>query len=119
MKMNKKGFTLVEIMIVVLIIGLLAAIAIPSFTRARSRARANTCVNNLRLIDSAKEQFAMETNLNAGAAVTVANVSPFMRNSVMPTCPEGNVAYTDTTVGNVGAPPTCPSVATFATHVLP
>ncbi|MDZ4198995.1 MAG: prepilin-type N-terminal cleavage/methylation domain-containing protein [Kiritimatiellia bacterium] len=119
MKMNKKGFTLVEIMIVVLIIGLLAAIAIPSFTRARSRARANTCINNLRLIDSAKEQFAMETNLNAGAAVTAVQVAPFIRNSTMPTCPEGNTAYADANVGNVGARPTCPNVATFATHVLP
>lgn len=119
MKLNKKGFTLVEIMIVVLIIGLLAAIAIPSFTRARGRARANLCVNNLRLIDHAKEQVAMEENRAVGVAVTVAEVTPFMRNATMPVCPEGNVAYTDASVGNVGAPPVCPQVGTFATHALP
>ncbi len=119
MNMNKKGFTLVEIMIVVLIIGLLAAIAIPSFTRARARARVNTCVNNLRLIDSAKEQLAMEGNLAAATAITVAQVTPFMRNSVMPVCPEGNVAYTDAEVGGVGAPPTCLRNSMGMAHVLP
>ena len=52
--MRRKGFTLVEIMIVVAIIGMLAAIAIPSFMKSRSEARKSTCVNNLRLIDHAK-----------------------------------------------------------------
>jgi prepilin-type N-terminal cleavage/methylation domain-containing protein len=59
MKKMQKGFTLVEIMIVVAIIGLLAAIAIPSFMKSRLASRTSTCINNLRQLDGAKEQCAM------------------------------------------------------------
>ena len=61
---NEKGFTLVEIMIVVAIIGLLAALAIPNFIKARNRSRDSICVNNMKVIASAIEQVAMEENLN-------------------------------------------------------
>lgn len=107
MKMNKQGFTLVEIMIVVLIIGLLAAIAIPGFAKARADARAKTCVNNLRLIEAAKDQDAMENNLEEGG--TPVNISQYLKGNTVPVCPVGNSAYT---VGAVGTLPVCTSTAT-------
>jgi len=60
-KTRRGGFTLVEIMIVVAIIALLAALAVPGFLRARKRSQATTCLNNLRLIDAAKDQYATDT----------------------------------------------------------
>jgi len=69
MWLNRKGFTLVEIMIVVAIIGLLAAIAIPNFMQARTTARLNACRNNLRVMSGAIEQWALETNQADSAAV--------------------------------------------------
>ncbi|HEY1770729.1 MAG TPA: prepilin-type N-terminal cleavage/methylation domain-containing protein [Chthoniobacterales bacterium] len=70
-KLNKKrgGFTLVEIMIVVAIIALLAAIAVPGFLRARKRSQASRVVNDLRLIDAAVDQYAIETNKVTGSTV--------------------------------------------------
>src|SRR6186997_1864830 len=86
------GFTLVEIMIVVAIIGLLAAIAIPNFVKARGTAQKNACINNLRQIDGAKEQWALETKKSAGATTTATEVDAYIKGGA-PTCPGGG-AYT-------------------------
>ncbi len=80
-KLNKRrgGFTLVEIMIVVAIIALLAAIAVPGFLRARKRSQASRIINDLRLIDSAVDQYAIETNKKSGDAVAVADWTNYLK----------------------------------------
>ncbi len=74
---RKSGFTLVEIMIVVAIIGLLAEIAIPTFIKARKTAQGNACINNLRQIDGAIQQWALELNQGSAATVTSTVLKPF------------------------------------------
>jgi prepilin-type N-terminal cleavage/methylation domain-containing protein len=83
MKMNlrsrRTGFTLVEIMIVVAIIALLAAIAVPGFLRARKRSQASRIINDLRLIDSAVDQYAIETNKTSGNLVEVTDWTNYLK----------------------------------------
>src|SRR5262245_28052967 len=71
-KKVRHGFTLVEIMIVVLIIGILLAIAVPNFIKARESSRTKACIANLKQIDSAKEQWAMDNNKANGSTVALA-----------------------------------------------
>ena len=80
-KLNSRrgGFTLVEIMIVVAIIALLAAIAVPGFLRARKRSQASRIINDLRLIDSAVDQYAIETNKTSGSTVNVADWTNYLK----------------------------------------
>ncbi len=111
-----KGFTLVEIMIVVLIIGILLAIAVPNFLKARETSRTKTCVANMRQIEGAKEQWAMENNQGATSTPTAGNLSPDYIKSAMPACPSGAAAYV---INNMSTNPTCGNVGTNPTHVLP
>ena len=82
MRINKKrtpAFTLVEIMIVVAIIALLAAIAVPGFLRARKRSQASRILNDLRLIDAAVDQYAIETNKLSGTAVAITDWTNYLK----------------------------------------
>src|ERR1700745_3950326 len=76
---RRGGFTLVEIMIVVAIIALLAAIAVPGFLRARKRSQASRIINDLRLIDSAIDQYAIETNKTGGSLVKVTDWTNYLK----------------------------------------
>ena len=86
-KTNKNaGFTLVEIMIVVAIIGLLAAIAIPNFVKARENAQLNSIFNNLRILEGAKDQWALENKKGTGDAVAaVSTVSDYLKGGTIKT----------------------------------
>ena len=80
-KLNKRrgGFTLVEIMIVVAIIALLAAIAVPGFLRARKRSQASRILNDLRMIDAAVDQYAIETNRSTGNPVAITDWTNYLK----------------------------------------
>ena len=80
-KLNQKraGFTLVEIMIVVAIIALLAAIAVPNFLRARKRSQATRILEDLRIVDSAIDQYAIENNKSGGATVNWTDVQSYLK----------------------------------------
>ena len=121
---RKAGFTLVEIMIVVAIIGLLASIAVPNFVRARSRAQTDSCLNNLRQIDAAKQQWALENGKAPGdtpewLGAADKAIQPYMgRGGIAgsmaavycPLNPPGggvNDPATSYTMNQVGVPPKC------------
>jgi prepilin-type N-terminal cleavage/methylation domain-containing protein len=122
-KVAKAGFTLVEIMIVVAIIGLLAAIAIPNFVRARTTAQANACVNNLRQIDGAKQQWALENKAAPTASPQDTDIQPYMgrgTNGSPVTCPLSSQTNMTAsyTIGDLQTAPVCANVGLDSRHVL-
>jgi prepilin-type N-terminal cleavage/methylation domain-containing protein len=115
---NKSGFTLVEIMIVVAIIGLLAAIAIPNFVRARTQSQMNACINNLRQLDGAMQQYALEQKLASTATYTLSAIKPYVKldsTGNIPSCPANGSYSAGSSVTNA---PTC-SLSATASHALP
>lgn len=93
------------------IIGLLSAIAIPNFVKARKTAQMNACINNLRLIDSAKQEWQLEKGKDATAKPMQADIAPYLgRNQMMPTCPAGGTYE----INSTNEVPTC----TIPDHVL-
>lgn len=97
----KKAFTLIEILIVVAIIGLIAAIGIPSFLGARQGAQENMKAVNISTVNSAKEQWAIIHNKAAGETVAWSNIAPYIGNNVT-SLTNLNVGTYTITIGNIG-----------------
>lgn len=109
MKKASQAFTLIEIMIVIAIIGIVIAIAIPAFLRARENSFGRACQENLAKVDGAKQQYAMEEKVPEGStipddALWAEDKTGYLK--AEPTCPQTDDPYT---IGEVGTDPTCPN----------
>jgi competence protein ComGC len=95
----------------IFVIPMMLAIAIPNFVKARDTAMQNACINNLRQIDAAKKEWALEKGKADGDVPTIADLTPYFKDGKFPTCPSGGTY----TIGAVTNPPTC----TIPGHKLP
>ena len=118
-RIRKSAFTLVEIMIVVLIIGILLAIAVPNFVHARETSRGKACIANLKQIQSAEDQWAIDNKKTSADTPVLATdlVGPTLYMKAVPLCPSAGTY----TVAAVGTDPTCSvgAATTYAPHALP
>jgi prepilin-type N-terminal cleavage/methylation domain-containing protein len=112
-RQTTSGFTMLEIMIVAILIALLAAIAIPGLVHARATSQKNTCISNLRQIDSAVQSWAMENKKISTDTYTLDDVKTYINRNpgVLPECPSGGTYNPGATVSD---PPTC----TISGHAL-
>ncbi len=109
----RNGFTLIELMVVVLIMGILTAIATPQWISARERSRQRACIQNLREIEQAKDTYAMAAHIAEGATVNSSDIVPTYIRGTFPTCPNGGTY----TIGVVGTSATC-SIGGSYPHVI-
>ena len=113
---SQTGFTLVELVIVGALIALLAAIAIPNYLQSRSAAQKSACINNLRQIDAAIQQWAIEQRMPSDATVDSADIAPYLKRLVI--CPAGGTTFADSySISTVSTAPACQRLP--LTHVLP
>lgn len=122
MKRNSKGFTLVEIMIVVAIIGILVGIAVPGFIKAREKAQANACQESQAKMDGAVDNLAIDTGLKSGdpapAESAIVGYNQYLKTA--PVCPVsqgGSGGPTKIVIPAVGSSSVCPITPTIDTHV--
>ena len=120
---RKAGFTLIEIMVVGAVIGLLAAIAISNFVRARSTSQMNICINSLRQIDAAKQQWALQNNIVATDSPAASDIEPFFGHGSSGSltsvyCPldPAKTFATSYTINACGTAPACKIMGADATY---